>query len=134
MQTPMPAGFERRQKATLRHEDISGGRVRQSFRNGGRLMRPGEAMTREEIMSIPYANRVALIDRFIEVWPNAAVKQAPAPAFEGETELFIIHVGGGHYHVIEGVKRNEKPLLKHEADDLVKELRPTAAEEPDDDS
>jgi hypothetical protein len=120
---PMPAGFEGRQRASLRHEDIAGGKVRRAFRNGQVMMRPGQTMTREEIMAIPYQNRTALIDRFIEVWPSEASKKGPS-ALEGPTELFIIHVGGGHYKVIEGVERSDRPLLKHEADDLVNQLRP----------
>lgn len=117
-----PAGFERRQKASLRHEDIGGGRVRRGFRSGETYMKPGTELSAEQIMAFPYANRCALIDRFIEVWPAHAVPQ-PETTPKGPTKTMMVHMGGGKFNVIEGWVLNEAPLEKHEAEDFVKALR-----------
>lgn len=117
-----PAGFERRQKASLRHEDIGGGRVRRGFRSGETYLPPGTMLTAEQIMAIPYANRSALIDRFIEVWPAHPVPAEP-PKHKGPTKVLMVHMGGGKFNVIEGWVLNEAPIEKHEAEDLVKALR-----------
>lgn len=124
-----PAGFERRPKASLRHEDIGGGRVRRGFRAGEKYLPPGTMLTAEQIMAFPYANRSALIDRFIEVWPEEASKKAPPPKHEGPTRVMMVHMGGGKFNVIEGWVLNEHPIEKHEAEDLVKSLRPAEPED-----
>lgn len=125
-----PAGFERRQKASLRHEDIGGGKVRRGFRMGAKYVAPGTILTAEQILSFPYANRCALIDRFIEVWPSEA-NLHPTPKHEGPTKLMMIHMGAGNYNVIEGWVLNEEPLSKDDAADLVK-VHQAGAERPDD--
>src|SRR5882672_2783295 len=104
-----PAGFERRQKASLRHEDIGGGKVRRGFRSGDKYLAPGTILTSEQILAMPYANRCALIDRFIEVWPAEANRQ-PAQKHEGPTRVMMIHMGGGKFNVIDGWVLNEEPL------------------------
>src|SRR5260221_3410541 len=115
MSNAAPAGFERRQKASLRHEDIGGGRVRRGFRNGETYLPPGTLLTAEQIMAFPYANRSALIDRFIEVWPAQATMQK----HPGPTRVMMVHMGGGKFNVIEGWVLTESPLEKAEAEDLV---------------
>jgi hypothetical protein len=74
---------------------------------------------------MPYANRCALIDRFIEVWPAEATKQA-LPKHEGPTKVMMIHMGGGKYNVIDGWVLTPEPLEKDEASDLVKALQEEA--------
>lgn len=122
-----PAGFERRQKASLRHEDIAGGKVRRGFRMGDKYIPPGTVLTSEQILSMPYANRCALIDRFIEVWPAEAQRPAVPPVHEGPTKVMMIHMGGGKFNVIEGWVMNEAPIERHEAEDLMKLLQGPAA-------
>lgn len=117
-----PAGFERRPKASLRHEDIGGGRVRRGFRDGETYLKAGTELTAQQIMAFPYANRCALIDRFIEVWPAHAEPERPAQP-KGPTRVMTVHMGGGKFNVIEGWVLNEAPFEKHEAEDFVKALR-----------
>lgn len=113
MPAPAPAEFQQRLRArsALRHEDIGGGKVRQGFRMGAEFVRPGTILTREQILAIPYQNRVALITRFIEVWP----KEASPPE---NLRRFMVHMGAGKFNVIEGVQLNDEPLSKEEAEEM----------------
>lgn len=125
-----PAGFERRQKAALRHEDIAGGKVRRGFRMGDKYVPPGTVLTREQILSMPYANRCALVDRFIEVWPAEATR-LPTPAHEGPTQVMMIHMGGGKFNVIEGWVMNSAPLEREEAEALKAEMDAAKTKPPE---
>lgn len=110
---------ERHQKR-LRSEDIGGGRVRQAFRLGDKYMAAGTRMTREEILSIPFQNRDALIGRFIEVWPEDGPAKAPFAA-KGPAKRIMVHIGAGRFNVFEGWQINTEPLNKEEAQELAEE-------------
>ena len=47
----------------LRDEDIGSGMVGRGFTNGDRYMKRGEILTREQILKMPRANRMALVDK-----------------------------------------------------------------------
>jgi hypothetical protein len=118
----------RHEKASLRHEDIGGGKVKQAFRSGATLYRPGMLLTAEQIMAWPYPNRCALIDRFIEVWPKEA---RLSPILEGEISHFVVHIGAGRFNVIKGVVLNDEPLDKEQAKELkARAEAQEAAQEP----
>lgn len=96
----------------ITEENIGGAYVRRTFTNNGRQMKRGDpALTREEVLSIPRSNRVALIEGvFIEVYPMAP----------GGSERFMINVGNNEYNVIEGRVVNTDPLQRKEAEKLVR--------------
>lgn len=94
-------------------QDIGGARVRRTFTNNGRQMKAGDSLKADEVIKFPRANRIALVDAgFIEIYPKAA-----GSAIEG-AERFIVGNGKHHYDVIHGVKLNEQPLTKAQADEM----------------
>lgn len=89
-------------------QDIGGGRVRRVFTRAGESLKSGYQLSADEILSMPVANRRALIDAgYLEVYPKA----------EG-LERFVIQVSKNRYDVIEGRKLNEKGLSEEEANAL----------------
>lgn len=94
----------------IAEQDIGGAYVRRTFTNNGKQMKRGDQLTREEVLSFPRNNRVALTEGvFIEVY-----HKAPSGG-----ERFMIGVGNNEYNVIEGRMLNEEPLSKKEAEKLV---------------
>lgn len=91
---------------------IGGALVRRRFNMGGRDVRPGETLSRDQIMSMPGPNRSALIDSgFLDVFPEATSGIATMPCH-------VVHRGMGKYDVIWGRVLNEQPLSKEDADAL----------------
>lgn len=94
-------------------QDLGGGRVRHVFTMGGKSLKAGVELTRDEVLSIREANRNALMDAgYLEVWPAPKAVVADMPRH-------IVHRGGGAYDIIAGVKLNSEPLTKDEAEELV---------------
>lgn len=94
----------------LRDADIGGGTVRRTFRMGTEQVRMGRPLTEAEIMTMPVANRRALIDKgMIIVYPRTPVVPS------GDGERHVVARGFGKYDVIEGHKLNDKPLTKDAA-------------------
>lgn len=100
--------------------DIGGAVCRRLIERGGEVWkRPGERLTEEEVGSISRANLVALRDSgYLQIFPKQDA--AIAPALEPMvTSRFAVHTGAGKYDVIEGVKLNDGPLSKEEAEAVV---------------
>jgi len=109
--------LERTQRR-LRAERVGGGKVLHAFRMGEKYLMAGTTLTREQILSIPFANRDALIGRFIEVWPEEAnVSGAPAKR-AGPPKRIIVHLGAGKFNVFEGWQVNADVMTKEEAQAL----------------
>jgi len=95
----------------IEEADIGGARVRRLFRRGEETLRAGTMLSASEVIKFAPANRRALVEAgFIEVYPRGPV--------ESVGERHIVHMGGGKYDVIKGVKLNDSPLTKDEAEDL----------------
>lgn len=96
-------------------QDIGGAIVRRPFQFGDRHLMPGARLTAEEVASIPYANRSALIDKkMMETFP----KSESTP--KGDVKRFLISAGFGRYHVVEGVQLTEAALPKKDAEKMVR--------------
>lgn len=96
--------------------DIGGARVRRAFRRGDDTLRGGHMLSAAEVVAIAPANRRALIEAgFLEVYPRGPVESLGVGS---DAEQHIVHLGGGKYDVIKGVKLNEAPLTKDEAEEL----------------
>ena len=96
----------------IEDHDIGGARVRRVFSMAGRNVRGGDQLSADEVLSIPTANRRALIDSgYIEVYPRPHHGASDA-------ERHIVHVGRGQFDVIVGHKINARPLSKDEAEEL----------------
>ena len=92
-------------------DDIGGGRVHLPFTMGGRRMKTGDRMTAAEILAIPRANRMGLIqNRFIKTWPAG---------MDGEDiDRHVVNRGSGKFDVIEGRRLNAQPLTQAQAHSL----------------
>jgi hypothetical protein len=74
-------------------QDIGGARVRRVFTMKGELwpVRANTRLSSDQVLSIPLANRRALIDAgYIEVYPKSS------PAKRANEERFIIRTKGDH--------------------------------------
>lgn len=92
-------------------QDIGGARVRQKFTRAGEVLFAGKQLTADEVLAIPMANRRALADAgYIEIFPR--------PPITSVGERHIVHLGRGQYDVIQGLKLNQAPLSKDEAEEL----------------
>lgn len=90
------------------NQKIGGGFVRLAFNDGIKRLPPGTQLSVEQIEA--FANGRRLIRTgYIETYP-------PRPP--SETERRIVHIGAGRYDVFEGVKLNDDPLTKDEAEAL----------------
>lgn len=102
---------------------IGGGVVRQRFTFSGRQMMVGDQMSRAEVLSLPRANRDALVrNGQLLLVPVHGGGAAQAQA----TERFMLSLGGGKYGVIEGWKLTSEPVSKAEAEALVAGADPQA--------
>lgn len=91
-------------------DDIGGAVVRRPFLYGEQQLKAGDVLTEEQVRHMPRNNRNALRDgNFISIYPKRAGRAGQA---------FVIHRGQGKYDVIEGVKINDEPLSKEDADAL----------------
>lgn len=103
---------------TLKLHEIGGGIVRQTFTNGvgpdgkPRQMRKGDRLTAAEILTFPAANRQALLEKYLDVYPKAPGERAAA-AEPAPGERFVVPAAFGHFDVVEGHRVNDRPL-KHE--------------------
>ncbi len=89
-----------------------GAYVRRRFTMGERDMAPGDLLTAEQIAAMPRANLNALINtNLIELFPRG-----PGA---GGGQRYAVHIGGGRYHVIEGVQLTTDALSREDADALV---------------
>lgn len=92
--------------AIIRDEEIGGGSVLRTFTMHGESLKVGTPLSRAALLSIPYANRQALIDGGkIAVYPPSS-------------ERHVVSDGFGHYSVYAGRKLNDKPLTKAQAQKL----------------
>jgi hypothetical protein len=100
----------------IEEADIGGARVRRIFRNGDQMLRAGTMLSADQVLSIPPANRRALAEAgFIELYPRPIIESV---GIGSNAERHIVHMGGGKYDVIAGIKLNDGPLTKDEAEDL----------------
>ena len=98
-------------------DQIGGGVVVRPFRRGTEFVRVGTNVTPEELMSMTAANRNALLDKFIRVYPKppSGVASRSDGVGRGRAERHIVPLGFGHYHVVEGVQLTQKPVTRQEA-------------------
>lgn len=76
--------------------------------------KPGETLTRAELSTFNLSNLIALVKQEkLRVWP-----MAPGASPQGPAERIAVHRGSGKYDVIEGVKLNDEPLSRAEAEAL----------------
>jgi len=112
--------------------EIGGGQVRRPFAFGNGRIGPGTNLSAEQIATIRPVNLRCLVEQgSLVIWPRAA--RGPAHAAPEGAKRHIVQVGfGSHvrYDVIEGVRLNEGPLSKEEAERLAAEpvSAPGAAE------
>lgn len=93
-------------------KELGGGFVRLSFTAAGKRLKAGEPLTVAQIEG--FANRRRLIDAgFIAVYPPR-----PAVADDADIERHIVHLGRGQYDVIKGVRLNDAPVSKEEAEEI----------------
>lgn len=91
-------------------QEIGGGIVRRGFTMGAERVRSGRELTKEELLSMPPANRNALVEKkYIELYPER-------PAAPGQRH--VVSAGFGRFDVIEGRKLNASPMTKEEANKL----------------
>lgn len=91
--------------------DIGGARVRRVFSRGSERLAAGRILSADDVISIPVANRRALVSAgYIEIFPRAPLQSVG--------ERHIVHLGGGRYDIIQGVKLNAEPLSKDDAEEL----------------
>lgn len=98
-------------------EDIGGGVVMKAFRGtGGEMVLAGTRLTEEQVRAMPRANRESLVDNHrLHILSKSQASVGPLSA---DTQVFTVHLGGGKYNVIEGVKINDEPITKEEAEAL----------------
>lgn len=97
-------------QSTAGRNDIGGGIVRRPFLFGEKQLMAGDRLTEEQVRSIPVNNRNALRDsNFLSIFPKSPDRSG---------QVFVIHRGMGKYDVIDGVKINDEPLTKEEAEAL----------------
>ncbi|WP_407146254.1 hypothetical protein [Bradyrhizobium sp. ORS 86] len=98
--------------------DIGGARVRRVFRSGNEMLKSGTMLSADEVLAIPAANRRALREAgFIEIFPRGPVQSVGTD--DADSQMHIVHLGGGKYDVIAGKKLNaDGPLSKEEAEEL----------------
>lgn len=100
----------------IAESDIGGARVRRVFTRGTEQLFAGTILSAAEVCAFAPANRRALREAgFIEIFPRGPVESVGVGS---DAERHIVHMGGGKYDVIAGVKLNASPLTKEEAEDL----------------
>lgn len=100
----------------IRTEMTGGGFVRRTFVKGDVRMHPGAILTAAQLASIPKNNRKALIEQgYIETWPEIPGSATRIP-IDGAKRHVVLR--GNKFDVIEGVKLNDRPLTREEANAL----------------
>lgn len=116
--------------ARLSLGDVGGGKVVRSFRRGSEYVKVGTLMSADEIASLTPANRMALVGRFIAVWPKPSVgADSPLPVAGvgvGLAERHVVALGFGRYTVIEGSVITPKAVSREEAYSLAGKPLPSA--------
>lgn len=103
----------------VREDQIGGGVVARSFTSGQKKLPMGHRLSREEVLSIPLANRNSLIEnRFLQVLFRDPGATAVAASSADQMTRYAVHQGRGRYDVIEGRKLNTEPLTEAQAKDL----------------
>ena len=112
--------------APISLSEIGGGRVVRAFMMGGKRIMAGVHFTNEQIAAINPTNRVALLGRFIAVWPKAPEAGSPPPRAAGaeRAERYIVPLGFGRFEVIEGISLTDGPVTKREAQALAGKAAP----------
>lgn len=101
------------QLQTLRNP--GGAYVRRRFNMGGKDVLPGAVLAQVDLEKIPQVNLRSLLSTGkLELFPVA-----PGAPDAIEMSRFAVHTGAGKYDVIEGVKLNDGPLSKEEAEAVV---------------
>lgn len=103
--------------ARIAPNQIGGGRVMRGFRAGGKFIKAGTALSPEQILSINPSNRVALMGRFISVWPKAADAGFASSSAAGAERAgrHLVSAGFGRFHVVEGILLTDEPVSRAEA-------------------
>lgn len=98
-------------------DDIGGAVVLKAFRGtGGEMVLAGTRLTEEHVRAMPRANRESLVDNHrLHILSKSQASVASEPR---DTHAFVVHLGAGKYNVIEGVKINDEPITKEEAEAL----------------
>lgn len=119
-----PIGVTARGLRQAIRDDMCGGIVLRAFRLNGELVRAGAELSEEQVRGMGRANLEALRRRgSIHLLSK---KAGEAPAVDPRTQAFMVHTGAGKYDVIEGVKINDEPLSKEEAQALIGPITETA--------
>lgn len=94
----------------LNPEQIGGAYVRRLFRLGGQVRYAGHRLDADTVRAIPAANRRALIEQgVIDVFPVDQTAAKPER---------IIVPNGKRFDVVSGVRLNDVPLTREEAEAL----------------
>lgn len=101
----------------VRDEDIGGAVVRRRIERGGRPpLLAGARLSRDDVLSMPVANRRALVatERLWLLPRNGAV----VAGADSRATRHIVQVARNQFDVIHGVKLNDAPLSKEAAEEL----------------
>lgn len=91
-------------------ENMGGAFVRRTFTRGGEHLKPGQTLTREELLAFSLPNRRALIDAgYIECWTRQPTEIAG--------KRVVVRREDGKYDVYAG-KLNKLPMWKEQAEKL----------------
>ena len=121
-------------------DNIGGGRVSRAFNFGSRRLLAGTVLSRDEILSMAYLNRNALIEKgLLVIWPPQSRQGAASegqPAIGGQTsgERFVVPLGFGRYDVVQGRKLNDGPIGREDAYNLAGIEQPQKKHKPPDDA
>lgn len=101
----------------VRDEDIGGAVVRRRIDRGGLpSLLAGTRLTRDDVLSMPVANRRSLVSTE-RLWllPQGGAVTATA---DPRATKHIVQIGKNQYDVIHGVKLNDQPMSKEAAEEL----------------
>lgn len=94
----------------LKAKDIGGAIVRRPFSHGGRRVLAGARLSAAEVLAMPPNNRQALQSaNYLDVFPKTT---------EAVGERHIVNRGFGKFDVVSGVKLNDEPITKEQAEAL----------------
>jgi len=95
-----------------------GAYVRRRFVIGGKEVQIGDVLSVETLASIPRLNRRALVNTGrIELFPRSPGASTSQPELAG-AEMHLVHLGGGKYHVVRGVRVTDAPVSREEAEEI----------------
>lgn len=106
-------------------ETVSCGKVLRGFNSDGGRVKAGTILTHEQLSKMPRQNRDVMVEKnWIILIPKDPMNSAkpsqvsPPAVADGQPQRHLVSLGFGRFDVIEGVKLNEKPLRKKEAEAL----------------